>query len=90
MAYQRETCAVWSARGFTDTCLEKTMVVLETVPEDADAYLLGGFPQPPWLGRKELHRSHRSRLIAESPAHDARLFPGVADDLDDVRPVATS
>ena len=90
MAYQRETCAVWSARGFADTCLEKTMAVLGTVPEDAEAYLLGGYPLPPWLGREELHRSHRSKLIAKFPEHYAPLFPGVPDDLDYVWPVATS
>ena len=90
MAYQRETCAAWSARGFADTCLVKTMAVLETVPEDAEAYLLGAYPLPPWLGREELHRSHRSKLVAKSPEYYAPLFPDVPDDLDYVWPVATS
>ncbi|OOB91366.1 MSMEG_6728 family protein [Rathayibacter sp. VKM Ac-2630] len=90
MEYQRETCAVWTERGFADTCLVKTMAVLETVPEDAEAYLLGGFPVPPWLGREDLHRSHRSKLLAKAPEFYAPRFPGTPDDLDYVWPVATS
>ena len=55
-----------------------------------EAYLLGAYPLPPWLGREELHRSHRSKLVAKSPEYYAPLFPDVPDDLDYVWPVATS
>jgi hypothetical protein len=37
---------------------------------------------PPWLGRREFHRSHRSALVRKDPSFYRRAFPDVADDLE--------
>lgn len=41
---------------------------------------------PPWWGREDLHRSHRSALLRKDPAHYGPLFPDTPDDLDYVWP----
>lgn len=90
MAYQVETCAAWTARGFADTCLEKTLATLDEVPEDAEAFRSGEFALPPWFGREDVHRSHRSKLLSKAPEFYAEAFPGEPDDLDYVWPVPTA
>jgi hypothetical protein len=90
MTYQAETCAVWVARGFADTCLEKTLLALDAVPDDAEAYGRGGFALPPWLGREDVHRSHRSKLLSKAPEFYAEVFAGEPADLDYVWPVPTA
>lgn len=87
MAYQRETCAEWAARGFADTCLVKTEAALAAVPPDLAAYLSGEYPMPPWFGNELVHLSHRSKLVAKDEEHYAPLFPGTPNDLDYVWPV---
>lgn len=90
MAYQAETCSVWVARGFADTCLEKTLLALDAVPEDADAYRRGDIVPPSWLGREDVHRSHRSKLLAKAPEFYAEVFGGDPADLEYVWPVPTA
>jgi hypothetical protein len=90
MAYQAATCAVWTERGFADTCLVKTLADLELIPDDAEAYRSGNYPLPPWLGRPELHLSHRSKLLAKAPEFYRPLFPTDPDTLDYVWPVPTA
>jgi hypothetical protein len=75
MAYQAATCEVWAQRGFADTCLVKTLAILNEFPDDAEAYRSGVFPMPPWFGREDLHLSHRSRLLAKAPDFYRPLFP---------------
>ena len=81
LAYQRATCAVWTDRGFNDTCYAKTAALL--------THRFGGAPvdPPPWLGDPELHRSHQSNLIRKDPERYGPLFPGVPGDLEYVWPV---
>jgi hypothetical protein len=83
-AYQRATCAAWTARGFADTCAEKSARLL------AAAGLNGPAASPPWLGDQQLHRSHRSNLIRKDPAYYGPLFPGVPPDLPYVWPVVAA
>lgn len=87
MAYQAATCETWAARGFADTCLAKTMATLDEAPVDAEAYLSGTYDQPPWLGREDVHLSHRSKLLAKFPEFYRDRFGDDPDDLEYVWPV---
>jgi hypothetical protein len=87
MAYQVAVCAEWARRGFADTCLQKTLDALAAVPDDAHAFESGTYPFPPWLGRVELHRSHRSKLIFKEPETYRERFPSEVEGLDYVWPV---
>lgn len=60
MSYGIEICAEWIGRGYRDTILPRFMTVLDGLPDD---------PYPPWLGRIELHSSHRANLIRKDPVH---------------------
>lgn len=88
MAYQVATCEAWSARGFADTCLVKTLEVLADSPADLELYSSGDLELPPWFGRPDLHLSHRSKLLAKAPDFYRPLFPDDPDDLDYVWPVS--
>jgi len=90
MAYQVETCAAWASRGFADTCLEKTLATLDEVPADAAAFRAGDYDLPPWFGRDDVHRSHRSKLLAKAPESYAEAFGDEPADLDYVWPVSTA
>jgi hypothetical protein len=90
MAYQVATCAEWARRGFQDTCLEKTRAVLDDVPDDARAYDSGAYELPPWVGREDVHLSHRSKLLAKAPELYRDVFATDPADLDYVWPVATA
>lgn len=87
MRYQDAVCAEWVARGHPDTCRDKTLLDLERVPDDAEAYERGSVALPPWLGDPALHESHRSRLIQKDPAFYRERFPDAPDDRDYVWPV---
>jgi hypothetical protein len=89
MAYQVAVCAEWVRRGFADTCLEKTLADLALVPSDLAEYESGSYELPPWMGRAEVHRSHRSKLIAKEPETYRDRFPGEAEGLDYVWPGAS-
>lgn len=90
MAYQSATCEAWLARGYADTCLGKTLLVLADSPADLEAYEAEDFPMPAWFGREDLHLSHRSKLLAKAPEFYRPLFPREPDTLDYVWPVPTS
>lgn len=69
--YQEAVCAEWVARGYQDSCLAKTrqaLAAFETAHgarSDAD---------PEWLGRDDVHRSHRSNLKRKWPEFYGPLF----------------
>lgn len=89
MDYQVATCAVWVGRGHADTCLEKTLLALADAPDDLEAYEADEFELPPWLGRADVHRSHRSKLLAKAPELYSGIFPDDPATLDYVWPVPT-
>ena len=74
--YQVAICEEWTNRGYKDTCLTKTFVVIDEA----------GIPlnpsMPPWLGNENIHRSHRSNLVRKMPEHYALQF----DDVDGTLP----
>jgi hypothetical protein len=85
VAYGLAMVRVWRERGFADTT---ETLIGEFAPE------VVGVPQqelaaagllPSWVGNEELHRSHRSNLIAKDPAfyrsRFAELFGPEPDDL---------
>ncbi|MEU5548334.1 MSMEG_6728 family protein [Micromonospora sp. NPDC047793] len=76
--YGLDVCAVWSATGRADTCATTLTVDLadarditrvRTQQELAEAGEL-----PPWLGRADLHLSHRSSLLRKDPTHYRPIF----------------
>lgn len=56
--YGLVVCAEWTSRGYVDNLAPQFR-------ERLDGVLLPP-PMPPWLGREDLHRSHRSQLLAKS------------------------
>jgi hypothetical protein len=65
--YQVATVREWLGRGFNDTCLQKTAHVFGVTAANLDEKLSG--PMPPWLGRFDLHQSHRSNLVRKDFTH---------------------
>ena len=82
LAYQKATCAEWVRRGYSDSCWEKSLYLLEPHREE-----LGSTP-PPWLGDEEFHRSHRSNLLRKDASHYRDLWPKLSDELPYLWPVS--
>lgn len=82
MLYQADICAEWAARGYQDTCLEKTLAIHNIHCQDS-------FDYPEWLGKREFHRAHRSNLLRKNFKwySQFREFRGVPTDLEYVWPV---
>jgi len=87
--YTFTVCEVWTERGGADTVAatlagELAELVLRAVRTQAE--LAEARALPAWLGREELHRSHRSALVRKDPDHYRPLFGDVPDDLPYVWP----
>ncbi|MDM4721105.1 MSMEG_6728 family protein [Micromonospora sp. WMMA1363] len=76
--YGLDMCAVWSEPGRADTCAATITTDLAAacgVTRVRDqAELAGAGELPPWLGRADLHRSHRSSLLRKDPEHYRPFF----------------
>jgi hypothetical protein len=57
--YQNAICNEWTSRGYKDTCLDKTLIAMAGQPI--------GIKKPEWLGREDIHQSHRSNLTRKMP-----------------------
>lgn len=89
MRYQIAICTEWTDRGYRDTCLEKTALVLNRrAPEIALTASIDNNVVPPWLGDPDFHASHRSNLLRKAPDHYRAFWPDEPDDLEYVWPVA--
>lgn len=78
--YQAAICYEWVAnRGYKDTCLEKTEVLLQGQDVTND--------YPDWLGDSKIHTSHQSNLVRKDPIFYRAVFPNVPNDLEYVWPV---
>ncbi len=76
--YGLVSCAIWTERGFGDSCAE-------TIQADLRAYgiaeirsyaeLAGADALPPWLFDEAVQLSHRSSLLRKDPEHYRPLFP---------------
>lgn len=71
-------CREWISRGYKDTCYDKIGAYSTKAP-------LCGYPN--WLGREDIHLSHKSRLIQKYPEHYKPLWPDAPDNLEYVWPV---
>ncbi|MBY8873113.1 MSMEG_6728 family protein [Micromonospora sp. PLK6-60] len=88
--YGLDVCAVWCEPGRADTCAATlttdlaTACGLDRVRTQPELAATGELP--PWLGREDLHRSHRSSLLRKDPEHYRPLFGDVPPDLEYVWP----
>ena len=92
VVYGRAMVRVWRSRGFADST---DTLISEFAPEVAEASqdeLAAAGLLPSWVGDEELHRSHRSNLLAKDPGFYrpvfAERFPGEPEDLPYVWPEA--
>jgi hypothetical protein len=88
--YGLDVCAVWCATGRADTCAGTLTVELA---QACGVHRVRGQPElaesddlPPWLGRDDLHLSHRSSLLRKDPAFYRPLFGALPTDLPYVWP----
>lgn len=51
-------CNQWKERGYKDTCLAKIVDLATHCPT---------VERPPWLGREDIHSSHRAVLLYKDP-----------------------
>lgn len=77
--YGLRCCEEWRRRGYQDSLLPFF-----------EAHLAPDNPAecsfPPWLGREEVHASHRSNLLRKEPGHYRIFWPAEPDDLPYVWP----
>jgi hypothetical protein len=85
--YGLEMCAAWTDRGFADT-VRSTLLEHQGMPR-SQAELAAAGALPVWLGREDLHASHRSALLRKDPDYYAAVFTDVPDDLPYVWPPAS-
>jgi hypothetical protein len=71
-------CNEWVRRGYKDTCRGKIDAL---VPPEQPIIM------PPWLGREDIHSSHRSNLLRKAPDHYGQFGWREPDDLPYVWPV---
>ena len=69
--YTRAVCNEWLARGYANTKCEEHLATLADLILDIDT------TEPPWLGREDLHASHRANLVRKHPEHYGTLWPDV-------------
>ncbi len=89
--YGLTACAVWTQRGFADSCAATITADLRA----AGITGIRGFAElaaagalPPWLFDEAVLLSHRSSLLGKDPEHYGPLFPpDTPRDLDYVWPV---
>jgi pyrimidine dimer DNA glycosylase len=76
--YGLEMCAQWSGAGRADTVAATLVADLTAACGGADvrtqAELAAAGELPPWLGRADLHFSHRAALLRKDPDHYGPLF----------------
>jgi hypothetical protein len=88
--YGLDVCAVWCETGRADTCAVTLTIDLATACGISRARtqdeLAAAGDVPPWLGREDLHLSHRSALLRKSPDHYRPIFGDLPVDLPYVWP----
>lgn len=88
--YGLDICVVWCATGRADTCAATIIAdYAEACGTDrvrGQQELAGIGEVPPWLGREDLHLSHRAALLRKDPDHYRPLFGDVPVDLPYVWP----
>lgn len=82
LQYQGALGDEWCARGYKDAYLDKARAIFRVGKVDSLPHRM-----PPWLGDRELHRSHQSQLIARDPSYYRPLYPNTPDNLPYIWPV---
>jgi Pyrimidine dimer DNA glycosylase len=75
--YGLTCCAVWSERGFADTCagtIRADLAEAGVARIRSQAELAAAGALPGWLGDEALHRSHRSALLRKDSEHYGAVF----------------
>ena len=88
--YGLTACAVWTERGFGDSCAATIVADLQAVGVTSIrdyAELAADDELPSWLFDEAVQLSHRSSLLRKDPEYYGPLFPGTPTDLDYVWPV---
>ncbi len=75
--YGLDVCIAWKQRGYKDTCFDK--IAAHYSKKSHHNY-------PTWLGREEIHKSHRSMLIQKQPDWYKNIWPWEKNDLEYVWP----
>src|SRR5438270_301007 len=90
VSYGLAMVGVWRERGFGDSTHAQIAEFAPEVVGVGQADLSGAGLLPSWVGNEELHRSHRSNLLAKDPAfyrpRFTELFGPEPDDLPYVWP----
>jgi hypothetical protein len=76
--YGKVICQVWKEKGYKDTCYEKISIYHDNSKP---------IVYPEWIGREDIHLSHKSKLIQKDPAHYKLIWPDVPDNLEYVWPI---
>lgn len=69
MLYHDVCIREWVRRGFHNTM----HTLLFRTPEDEVPPHILTIPMPPWLGREDVHSSHRANLLRKDPTHYGAL-----------------
>ena len=71
--YGQAICNEWISRGYKDTCFGKIT-----------AHYNGNLNSklPSWVGREDIHLSHKSNLIRKYPEYYKPFWPDVPDNLE--------
>ena len=88
--YGLDVCVVWCATGRADTCATTLTIDYATAcgghPVREQSELAAAGELPPWLGRSDLHMSHRSSLLRKDPDFYRPVFGDLPMDLPYVWP----
>jgi hypothetical protein len=74
VAYGLAMARIWRERGFADSTASQIGEFAPEVVDRSQEELAAAGLLPSWLGDEDLHRSHRSNLIAKDPAFYRRRF----------------
>jgi hypothetical protein len=91
LEYQFQTVKAWTAKGYKDTCWQKTVDVYSSWSGSQHGQRddLGAPFMPHWVGNEQFHLSHQSNLIRKDPDfYRPKFGTRVPDDLEYVWPVA--
>jgi len=87
VCYGLVVCAAWTAMDRPDTCAV-SLTSEYGGPAREQAALAAAGELPPWLGRDDLHLSHRSSLLRKDPEWYRPVFGDIPDDLPYVWPAS--
>lgn len=86
--YGLDMVGAWTDRGHADTTAAQMREFAPEVASLSRSELGAAGMLPSWLGREDVHRSHRSNLVRKAPPIYGPHFPDVSDELPYVWPGA--